>query len=175
MSNEKPPASYDEIEAEDAVIVESDAPVDTAAPEPEESDEEVVAVITPNNIESSQETLSEEEPLSAKAEHAGESIKDLLESAAKKAKDKITEKSKHISKQIASPQELNAKVDARDIGRLGPRVENLAAVFEDTMIAISKQPYDRQVELLAGYNRLVQGQIDVINSRIDWVKRVGRD
>jgi hypothetical protein len=40
------------------------------------------------------------------------------------------------------------------------------------MTQIGKQPYDEQVKLLTGYKKLLEEQINVINSRIDWSKRL---
>jgi hypothetical protein len=40
------------------------------------------------------------------------------------------------------------------------------------MTQIGKQPYDEEVKLLTGYKKLLEEQINVINSRIDWSKRL---
>lgn len=59
------------------------------------------------------------------------------------------------------------------IAQLGPMVTDLATVFEDTITIVRKQPYEEQVKILAGYKKPLEKQINVINSRIQFVKRVG--
>jgi hypothetical protein len=68
--------------------------------------------------------------------------------------------------------DISAAQDSRDISVLGSQVEVLITAFEDTMTQIPKQPYDEQVKLLTGYKKLLEEQINVINSRIDWSKRL---
>jgi hypothetical protein len=62
--------------------------------------------------------------------------------------------------------------DSRDIGALGPMVEDLVRVFEDTTTMIRKAPYEDQVDLLKGYKKLIEEQIKVIDSRIGMAKRL---
>jgi hypothetical protein len=158
-------------------MVDDEAGLENISPASEESEEEV-SVVTPSSDaatitvdEEESATVSADGSVSAKADEAKDTVKDLATKTAKKTK-RLSDRGKEIAKNLASPSKLSAKMDAKDIAKLGGRVDNLAAVFEDTMIAISKQPYDEQVRILTGYNRLIQGQIDVINSRISWVSRV---
>jgi hypothetical protein len=55
---------------------------------------------------------------------------------------------------------------------LGPSVEGLARTFEDVMTGIGQESYDEQANLLTGYEKLLQEQISVINSKIHYVKRL---
>jgi Na+-transporting methylmalonyl-CoA/oxaloacetate decarboxylase beta subunit len=62
---------------------------------------------------------------------------------------------------------------AADIARLGrPLVAALATGFEDTITMVRQHPYDEQEKILTGYKKLMEEQINVINSRIGFVKRV---
>ena len=51
-------------------------------------------------------------------------------------------------------------------------VEGLARTFEDVMTGIGQESYDEQANLLKGYEKLLQEQISVINSKIHYVKRL---
>jgi hypothetical protein len=62
--------------------------------------------------------------------------------------------------------------DSADIAALGPLVEDLARAFEDVMTGIELEFYNKQAYLLTGYEKLLQGQISVIDSKIHYVKRL---
>jgi hypothetical protein len=130
----------------------------TTAPSSDVETYEVQSVTTP-----------EEESVSAKAKEAGRSLKDLIYSLGKKTKEVTEEKARELKAQSV---DISATSDARDIQHLGDDVERLVTVFEDTMTEIRKEPYDEQEKLLLGYKRLLEEQINVINSRLDMAKRL---
>ncbi|MDW0226185.1 MAG: hypothetical protein QOC23_00960, partial [Nitrososphaeraceae archaeon] len=62
--------------------------------------------------------------------------------------------------------------DARDIKALGVYVERVTKGFEDTMMEIKKSAYGDEEKLLKGYKKLLEEQINLINARIEMVKRL---
>jgi hypothetical protein len=67
---------------------------------------------------------------------------------------------------------VGAKRDARDIQALGGYVENVIKDFEDTMSEIKMRNYGDEEKLLKGYKKLLEEQINLINPRIELVKRL---
>jgi hypothetical protein len=132
-----------------------------------EDNRKVVTVTTPPEDYYSRK---EEESVSTKAKETGQALKELITAIGMKARVAVDEKTKELSEMNAS--DIGTAQDARDIGVLGSQVEVLITAFEDTMTQISKQPYDEQVKFLTGYKKLLEEQINVINSRIDWSKRL---
>ena len=132
-----------------------------------EDNRKVVTVTTPPEDYYSRE---EEESVSIKAKETGQALKELITTIGNKARVAVKEKTKELSEMNAS--DISAAQDSRDISVLGSQVEVLITAFEDTMTQIPKQPYDEQVKLLTGYKKLLEEQINVINSRIDWSKRL---
>ena len=92
------------------------------------------------------------------------SFKDVILSISKKAHE--------IKDKAEETFTVGAKRDARDIQALGSHVENITKGFEETMIEISKRNYDDQKKLLKGYKKLLGEQINLINARIELVKRL---
>jgi hypothetical protein len=142
--------------------------------------DETVAIITPsktevyydkNDVEHSE--VNEEESVSAKANQAGQSIKELITTTAKKAKKVVKHKTKPYVARVTDPSSIIAEKDARDIGYLGDKVNGVTQVFEETMAEIRTKSYSEQARMLNGYVKLLQEQINVIDSRIDWSKRLG--
>src|SRR5215211_2401257 len=133
-----------------------------------EDNRKVVTVTTPPEDYYSRE--EEEESVSTKAKETGQALKELITAIGEKARVAVEGKTKELSEMNAS--DIGAAQDARDIGVLGLQVEVLTTAFEDTMTQIGKQPYDEEVKLLTGYKKLLEEQINVINSRIDWSKRL---
>ena len=64
--------------------------------------------------------------------------------------------------------------DAHDIQALGTtRLEKLTADFENTMSEIENEPdYEMQEKQLTAYKKLLEEQMDVIDSRLKMVKRI---
>lgn len=115
---------------------------------------------------------NDNESLSRKAHQAEESMLDVIDAVGVKvgsfAKEKIGELDKTLN-----PSRMSAVQDSRQIEALGPLVEDLVRVFEDTTTMIGNVPYDEQVGLLFGYKKLIEEQIKVIDSRINMSKRLG--
>lgn len=114
----------------------------------------------------------EEEDLTIKVRNAGDAFYDLVISALEKAKTISVEKAKELVSKDLSPAAIIAKKDAQDIATVGESTENLARTFESLMTEIRKQPYSEQVNLLTGYKKLLNEQINVIDSRIRMTERL---
>jgi hypothetical protein len=67
---------------------------------------------------------------------------------------------------------VGARRDAKDIQALGDYVENVIKGFEDTMAEIKMRNYGDEEKLLKGYKKLLDEQINLINARIELVKRL---
>jgi len=92
------------------------------------------------------------------------SFKDVIYSISKKAQE-IREKAEETFT-------VGARRDARDIKALGVYVESVTKGFEDTMMEIKKRDYADEEKLLKGYKKLLDEQINLINARIELVKRL---
>jgi hypothetical protein len=114
----------------------------------------------------------EDEDLTIKVRNAGDAFYYLVLSAIEKAKTISSQKVKELVTKDISPAAFAAKKDAHDISTLGESVEGLARTFESLMTEMRKQPYSEQVHLLTGYKKLLKEQINVIDSRINMVKRL---
>ena len=113
----------------------------------------------------------DEESLSTKAHQAEESVLDVVDAVGAKVGSYAKEKFGDLEKSL-NPNHMSAVEDSRKIEALGPMVEDLARVFEDTTTIIRKVPYEEQVDLLIGYKKLIEEQIKVIDSRMDMSKRL---
>src|SRR5215212_9968183 len=113
----------------------------------------------------------DEGSLSMKAHQAEESVADVLDAVGAKVGSFAKEKFGKLDKSL-NPNHMSVIQDSRDIGALGPMVEDLVRVFEDTTTMIRKVPYEEQVDLLTGYKKLIEEQIKVIDSRIGMAKRL---
>lgn len=67
---------------------------------------------------------------------------------------------------------VGARRDAKDIQALGDYVENVIKGFEETMAEIKMRNYGDEEKLLKGYKKLLVEQINLINARIELVKRL---
>jgi hypothetical protein len=113
------------------------------------------------------------EDLKVKALRAGDAVTDLVDSSLDKAIEAVKSKANELVKSGAlEPGYAAERKDSADIGRLGPLVTGLVTVFEDTITMVRNHPYDEQVEILTGYKKLLEEQINVIDSRKHFVKRV---
>jgi len=116
---------------------------------------------------------NQNESLKTKALRAGDAVTDLVDAAVDKTVDKLKAKTDELSKSGAfEPGYAAAKKDSADIAQLGPLVAELAREFEATISAIRKHSYEEQAEILTGYKKLLEEQINVIDSRINFVKRI---
>jgi hypothetical protein len=118
------------------------------------------AIITPS---SSYQTPEEEEiSVSDEAKKSGESLKELIVTAIKEAKDSAKGTGKRLKEQTIN---IAATTDSKDIHSLGDNVNALIGLFEETMIEIRKERYDQQIKLLDSYKDLLQKHIKVIDAR----------
>jgi|GEM_PF-638913 len=113
----------------------------------------------------------DKESLSTKAHQAGESVLDVVDAVGAKIGSYAKEKFGDLEKSLDA-NHVDAVEDSRKIEALGPMVEDLVRVFEDTTTIIRNVPYEEQVNLLIGYKKLIEEQIKVIDSRIDMSKRL---
>ena len=113
----------------------------------------------------------DEESLSMKTHRAEESVLDVVDAVGVKVGSFAKKKFGEVEKSL-NPSHMSAVQDSSQIEALGPMVEELARVFEDTTTMIRNVPYEEQVDLLRGYKKLIEEQIKVIDSRINMSKRL---
>jgi hypothetical protein len=148
----------------------------TTEPATTTSTNEETIVISPSNTtykihdqESSIEQEEEDdESISAKAKEAGQSFKDFIVTLGKKAMAITEEKTMETTNESL---DIDAKKDSQVIQTLGANVEKSITVFEDTITDIRKKSYDEQAQILTGYKKLIEEQINIINARLSMVKR----
>lgn len=121
-----------------------------------------------------QEETSTKESVSDKARQTGQSIKELAKSIGDATKTKVKETSDKIveNRDSIRPGYVAERKDAQDISRLGVLTEELARSFENTMTAIQAHDYDDQSKMLLGYRKLLEEQINLIDSRSRMAKRL---
>lgn len=130
--------------------------------------------ITDNNIESINGETVRKSKTKVKIEDY-DLIVNSLKDATASFKDvilSIGRKAQEIRDKAEETFTVGAKKDARDIQALGSNVENVVKGFEDTMTEIKKRNYADEEKLLKGYKKLLEEQINLINARIQLVKRL---
>jgi hypothetical protein len=113
-----------------------------------------------------------ETDITRRVRNAGDALYDSVLLSIGKAKRKSVEKAKEVVTRDINPAAIAAKKDAQDIDTLGDSVEGLARTFENLMTELRKQPYSEQVPFLKGYKKLLEEQINVVDSRIHMAKRL---
>jgi hypothetical protein len=150
---------------------------DANEPATETSTTEETIVISPSNTaykihdqNSSVEQEDEEqgESISTKARETGQSFKGFIVTLGKKAMAITDEKTTETTNESI---DIGAKRDSQSIQTLGANVEKAITVFEDTITNIRKESYDEQANILTGYKKLIEEQINVINARLSMVKK----
>jgi hypothetical protein len=111
---------------------------------------------------SPQASKGEEISVSDEARKAGESLKELIVTAIKEAKDSAKGKGKRLKQQNIN---INTTTDSKDIHSLGDNLNSLVCLFEETMTEIRKERYNQQIKLLESYRDLLQTHIKVIDAR----------
>ena len=112
---------------------------------------------------SSPQTSREEEiSVSDEAKKAGGSLKELIVTAIKEAKDSATGTGKQLKEQTI---DIAAKADSKDIHSLRDNVNVSVGLFEEMMIEMRKERYNEQIKLLDSYKDLLQRQIKVADAR----------
>jgi hypothetical protein len=137
--------------------------------------------LTDNSSSSEEEDKQEEQegegeqsvPAAAKAKESGRSFKEMIKSLGKKAMTKTKEKTKELKdKSAAETVGTGQQKDATGIQALGTHAEDVVLVFEKTMAEIQREDYESQEKLLAGYKKLLEEQINVIDSKQKIAKRL---
>jgi hypothetical protein len=113
-------------------------------------------------IVSPQTPKEEEISVSDEARKAGESLKELIITAIKEAKDSAKGTGKRLKEQTV---DIASTVDSKDVRSLGDNVKASVQLFEEIMIEIRKERYDEQIKLLDGYKDLLQTHIKVLDTR----------
>ena len=113
-------------------------------------------------IVSPQTPKEEEISVSDEATKAGESLKELIVTAIKEAKDSAKGTGKRLKEQTIN---ISTTVDSKDVRSLGDNVKASVQLFEEIMIEIRKERYNEQIKLLDGYKDLLQTHIKVLDAR----------
>jgi hypothetical protein len=147
---------------------------ETTSKNPEDVEDSNIIVISPSETGSkvyeADQSSSQVDSVSTKAKEAGLSLRELVLAFGRKAKAATEATSKEIKSKtidITAPE-------SKDIQTLGANVDNIIAVFEDTMDAIQKEDYDEQEKLLAGYKKYLESQTKVVDTRLNLAKRLKR-
>ena len=149
------------------------------------AEEREVVVVKPSKTEykesdrtdnsSAAEEKEREQSVSAaaKVKEAGQSFKEMIKSLGKKAMTKTEEKTKQLKdKSAAETVDTSPQKDAKDIQALGTHAENVVLVFEKAIAEIGREDYESQEKLLSGYKKLLEEQINVIDSKQRIAKRL---
>jgi hypothetical protein len=120
-------------------------------------------------IVSHQTPKEQQTSVSDEARKAGESLKELIVTAVKEAKDSAKETGKRVKEQTIN---IAATVDSKDIRSLEDNVDALINLFEETMTEIRKEHYDDQIKLLDSYKELLQMHIKVVHARSRMASRL---
>ena len=104
------------------------------------------------------------------AKEAAESIKEKVKSIGKKTEEKV----KDLKDKSMETTGIGPTKDTHDLHALGTtRLEKLTADFENTMAEIEQESdYETQEKQLTAYKKLLEEQMDVIDSRLKMVKRI---
>jgi hypothetical protein len=147
---------------------------ETTSKNPEDVEDSNIIVISPSETGSkayeADQSSSRIESVSTKAKEAGLSLRELVLAFGRKAKAATEATSKEIK---SKTMDITAP-ESKDIQTLGANVDNIIAVFEDTMDAIQKEDYDEQEKLLAGYKKYLESQTKVVDTRLNLAKRLKR-
>ena len=178
---------YEE-EEEEPTLPSKTSPHDPIKPE-DVADEKKVIVVTPStSTKTKDKTLSEQSSdeeerkqnqssVPAKAKEVGQSLKEKVKSVGKKTITKTEEKTKQLKDKSTQTAGIGPEKDAHDIQALGStNVEKATTVFEETMNEINEEPdREEQKKQLTGYKKLLEEQINVIDSCLKMVKRLRKD
>jgi hypothetical protein len=142
------------------VVADKDITPPEVAPSP------MVGSITSDSqtIVPSSQTPKEEDIISVsdEARKAGESLKELIATAIKEAKDSAKGTGKRLKEQTIN---IAATADSKNIQSLGDNINFLVGLFEETMTEIRKERYNEQIKLLDSYKDLLHSHIKVVDAR----------
>jgi ElaB/YqjD/DUF883 family membrane-anchored ribosome-binding protein len=151
------------------VISKNTTPV--AVPSPSVPSSTSDSAVMADSSSSSQTPIEEEISVSDEAKKSGESLKEMIVTAIKEAKDSAKGTGKRLKEQTIN---IAATTDSKDIHSLGDNVNALAGLFEETMSEIRKERYDEQIKLLDRYKDLLQKHIKVIDARGRMARKLKR-
>ena len=114
----------------------------------------------------------EQSVAAAKAKEAGQSFIETIKSLGKKAMTKAEEKTKELKDKSIEATDIGTQTNARDIQALGIHADNVVLVYERIMFEIEREDYETQKNLLTGYKKLLEEQVNVIDSKLSLVKRL---
>lgn len=141
------------------VVADKDITPPEVAPSPK------VGSITSDSqtiVPSSQTQKEEDISVSDEARKAGESLKELIATAIKEAKDSAKGTGKRLKEQTIN---IAATADSKNIQSLGDNINFLVGLFEETMTEIRKERYNEQIKLLDSYKDLLHSHIKVVDAR----------
>lgn len=170
-------------------------PAETSRDDPTKTedtpDKKKVIVVTPTSTNTKEKTTTtttttnttqqpstyekqEQSSVPAKAKEVGQTLKEKVKSAGIKTITKTEEKTKRLKDKSEQTAGIGSEKNARDIQALdSTHLEKLATVFEDTMSKIDQEHnYEEQEKQLRGYKKLLEEQINVIDSRLKMAKRL---
>ena len=85
---------------------------------------------------------------------------------------KAEEKTKELKDKSIEATDIGTQTNARDIQALGIHADNVVLVYERIMFEIAREDYKTQEKLLAGYKKLLEEQVNVIDSKLSLAKRL---
>jgi len=85
---------------------------------------------------------------------------------------KAEEKTKELKDKSIEATDIGTQTNARDIQALGIHADNVVLVYERIMFEIEREEYETQKNLLTGYKKLLEEQVNVIDSKLSLVKRL---
>ena len=161
--------------------IEKDGELTTKEP----AEERKVVVVKPSEVECKEinnsstgeqniegEGEGEQSVAAAKAKEAGQSFIETIKSLGKKAMTKAEEKTKELKDKSIEATDIGTQTNARDIQALGIHADNVVLVYERIMFEIEREEYETQKNLLTGYKKLLEEQVNVIDSKLSLVKRL---
>jgi hypothetical protein len=155
----------------------------------EPTEERKVVVVKPSEVEyeennqieySSAEVQNKEEggaeversDAATKAKEAGVSFIEMIKTLGKKAVIKTEEKTKEIKDRSIEAIDIGTQKKTKDIQALGIHAGNVVLVYERIMFEIEREDYETQEKLLTGYKKLLEEQVNVIDSKLSLAKRL---
>ena len=137
-------------------------PAEVSSPTVPSSASDSAAMVYSSSSSSSQTSKEEEISFSDEARKARESLKELVVTAIKESKDSAKGTGKRLKEQTIN---IVTTADSKDIHSLGDNVNSLVTLFEETMVEIRKEHYNKQIKLLDSYKDLLRTHIKVIDAR----------
>ena len=154
----------------------------------EPAEERKVVVVKPSDVEykknnqieysSAEEQNKEEEgeversDAASRDKEAGISFIEMIKTLGKKTVAKTEEKTKEIKDRFIEAIDIGTQKKTKDIQALGIHAGNVVLVYERIMFEIEREDYETQEKLLTGYKKLLEEQINVIDSKLRLAKRL---